>query len=190
MGSVSASECLCDYGFFHDHLVLSTATSPCRRCPLGAECNELGITVYNLPVTPGYWRVSESSTDVVRCVDYDTNADTGSGCIGGSAAAACKPSLTGPLCVLCKEGAGYFYSSDDSDCQECTTDTKLNKLFAVIFSVLGATFAAGLLLFYCSLPVAKVRPLAPSSSSSSSSSSSLSSSQHPSPLPPLVGVQA
>ena len=187
MGSVSASECLCDYGFFHDHLVLSTATSPCRRCPLGAECNELGITVYNLPVTPGYWRVSESSTDVVRCVDYDTNADTGSGCIGGSAAAACKPSLTGPLCVLCKEGAGYFYSSDDSDCQECTTDTKLNKLFAVIFSVLGATFAAGLLLFYCSLPVAKVRPLAPSSSPSSSSSSS---SQHPSPLPPLVGVQA
>ena len=152
--STSKTMCQCNKGFYArtpDGLVY--AEGDCVRCPLGTACDSIGHSTQTLPLLTGWFRASNTSVDVKRCADHD--AEVGSGCVGGPAAWSCKDSLEGPLCVLCKDGPGHYYNSKDHACRECGDDTRYITIIGVLGMVIGLSLAFGLLLFYCSLPVAK-----------------------------------
>ena len=105
--STSAAICLASEGFYartHDGLV--HGEGDCVRCPAGTACETAGHSTQTLPLLTGWWRASNTSVDVKRCADHD--ADEGSGCVGGPDAWSCKEKLSGPLCVLCKDGPGHY----------------------------------------------------------------------------------
>ena len=119
----------------------------------GTECNTIGMKVQELPLKPGWWRISNTSVDVQQCDDHGTDKE--SGCIGGPNAAGCKESLSGPLCVLCKAGSGYYFDKDLNECRECGTSTRYMSIIVTLSIAIGLTLISGILMYYCSLPVAK-----------------------------------
>ena len=152
--STSAAICQCNEGFYartHDGLV--HGVGDCVRCPAGTGCETAGYSTQTLPLLTGWWRASNTSVDIKRCADHD--AEEGSGCVGGPDAWSCKEKLSGPLCVLCKDGPGHYYNKDIHDCRECGADTSYLTILAMLGTALGLGLSSGILLYYCSLPVAK-----------------------------------
>ena len=125
----------------------------CVECPDGVECTTIGLNMQDLPLKPGWWRANYTSVDVKRCDDHADSA--GSRCIGGPNAMACKPSLDGPFCVLCKAGAGHYYDNDFRECRECGTSTRYLTIIVVLCTALGLALVTGILIYYCALPAAK-----------------------------------
>ena len=80
------------------------------RSPVGTDC-EGGATLDRLPVSTGFYRLSNATVDVRKCPDADANCSTNFGkrgctstsaCIGGTdAEGLCEPSLAGPFCRMC-----------------------------------------------------------------------------------------
>ena len=123
------------------------------RCPPGTTCYTIGLKIQELPLKAGWWRASSTSVDVKRCHDFSDDAT--SGCIGGSDPWACKANLDGPLCVLCKNGSGFYYNRDINACEECGPRTTYVTVILFICVIIGAGLVAGVLMYYCSLPAAK-----------------------------------
>lgn len=89
-----------------DMLDMLTMGGYCRRCQVGTNCSRPGRTIATMPVNPGYYRLSVSSSDVRRCPDAalgctsgvsECGAESHSGCagtgnanIGGTATAATR----------------------------------------------------------------------------------------------------
>jgi len=119
----------------------------------GTECNTIGMKMQELPLKPGWWRISNTSVDVQQCDDH--GADKGSGCIGGPNAAGCKESLSGPLCVLCKAGSGYYFDKDLNECRECGTSTRYLTIIVALCIAVVLALASAILMHFCSLPIAK-----------------------------------
>ena len=119
LGATSSTDCVCMAGFYTQTLDGNVYTAgDCVRCPAhGTLCSMPGLNMAELTVSPGWWRISNTSVDVRRCADADREQ---SGCTGGPEAGACHPSLTGPFCVLCANGDGHYYDKDVSECFECT----------------------------------------------------------------------
>jgi hypothetical protein len=70
----------------------------CQLCPVGSVCAKPGARLESLPVKPGYYRISNSSTDLRRCPDTDAeevNASS-SACRGG---AVCEEPFCADLCA-------------------------------------------------------------------------------------------
>ena len=148
--STSAAICQCNEGFYartSDGLV--HGEGDCVRCPAGTACETVGYSTQTLPLLTGWWRASNTSVDIKRC------AKEGSGCVGGPDAWSCKEKLSGPLCVLCKDGPGHYYNKDSHDCRACGADTSYRTIIAMLGTALGLGLFSGILLYYCSLPVAK-----------------------------------
>lgn len=149
VGAASIVECVCTTGYYtttDDGLV--HGEGDCAECPPGTLCTTSGQRRSSLPVEAGFWRISNTSVDVKPC-------PVAAGCIGGSEAAACADSLTGPYCILCTGGLGFYYNDDTESCVECTTTNN----YAMVIIMAGGMFAfgivAGILMLYCSLPAAK-----------------------------------
>ena len=154
LGSMAIESCRCNWGYFvgnTDGLV--HGEGDCLRCLPGTECSMIGLKMQDLPLKAGWWRASNTSLDVRRCHDYRNNA--ASGCIGGAEAQACKDSLDGPLCVLCKHGAGHYYNRDTNECLECGAGTKYVTIIMTACIGVALFMASGILMRYCSLPAAK-----------------------------------
>lgn len=60
-GSTSEDDCLTDKGAF------LTPNKTREECPLGAVCDEIGVTVETLEILPGKWRTSPYSTSLLSC---------------------------------------------------------------------------------------------------------------------------
>ena len=155
-GSAEITQCICEPGFFTmtvDGLVHGEGS--CAPCPNGASCDGRGIRMHDLPLLEGWWRHSNTSVDLKRC--HDHGSAHSSGCIGGSGAGAgaCKPSLSGPMCVTCSGGPGHFYDGATSECIVCTTGTRYLSLSALLLIGIALVFGAGLTMHYFSLPAAK-----------------------------------
>ena len=75
--ATSPRHCTCTTGYYN--MRLANETVECFKCPVGASCAAEGITLATLPLTTGYYRSSNTSSDLRRCPDFGEN----SGCVGG-----------------------------------------------------------------------------------------------------------
>ena len=93
-----------------------------------------------MPVRKGYYRFSDTATDVYKC--------TGENCKGGSAVvghASCKNNAKGPLCALC---ANDHFLGGDGSCKECSSSRVAASLAwvttaLIVLSVLAAAWRYG-----------------------------------------------
>ena len=144
----------CNEGFYTSQADgLVHGAGDCVACPPGTECATIGLNMQDLPLKSGWWRANYTSVDVKRCDDHADSA--GSGCIGGPNAMACKPSLDGPFCVLCKAGPGHYYDNDFNECRECTGGTRYTTIFTVLGTGILFAIGSGILMHYLSLPLLK-----------------------------------
>jgi hypothetical protein len=125
----------------------------CAECGEGTECREEGVTLAELPLAQGWWRVTPTSNDVRACnveaaCDHSGHANASSiwaerQCAGG---------YRGPLCGACEE---QHYAASSGVCTACDGSEWPAWLAA------GVVIAAALGLFgYLLLRSAKPRKAA------------------------------
>jgi len=117
LGATNASQCRCNPSYYKE------ADGVCEPCPVGANCNRVGITLENLPLEKGYYRISVLTANVRECPDKNSGH---TGCEGnvdtGGVGSVCAETLDGIYCTSCSDifsGADVFYSLTDSECREC-----------------------------------------------------------------------
>ena len=98
-----------------------TPAEDCNQCPEWARCAEAGNTLATLELLPGYWRVSNRSSDVWPCASGGNNS---SPCEGGSHPGAsgdgyCIDGHAGALCEGCTQHE-WYYSSSTRQCAPCS----------------------------------------------------------------------
>jgi hypothetical protein len=145
--SVANCSCSVDYYLAPDWMDVS-GMSECRErcciCPVGANCADetllpmgerplLPITLDNLPVDSGYFRLAAESDarvllDVRRCPDSSAGCRAGesvcasgtSGCKGGrNPNDLCREGLDGIFCRRCMEEDTYYVEAEDSEYAHC-----------------------------------------------------------------------
>lgn len=102
MGATSASDCRAIAGFF----ALATPDgggdgegsfgSVFAQCPEGADCAVAGVTIESLKVVPGYWRASNGTSVLHKCLVAE--ACVGGKISGNDASSLCRTGHTGPTC--------------------------------------------------------------------------------------------
>ena len=122
----------------------------CCTCPVGTDCLDstmLPITLEDLPITPGYYRLNSRSLDVRRCPDSSANCplgqsvclETTSGCQGGrNQETICRPGLNGTFCRGCVEPKAFYVGAArgvNATCRLC--GESVQNAFASLTSTLG-----------------------------------------------------
>ena len=109
LGAGKRFRCLCEVGLY-------MFQGECKRCPLpGTSCtNETGVTLSTLPLEDGFWRPSNSSSDIRPCPDVA--GGSASGCGGGVPLCKEARGLTGVYCRTCTNSSAYYVSSE---CRPC-----------------------------------------------------------------------
>ena len=94
---------------------VADSADDCEECTLkqGEICAE-NTTLRTLHLAPGWWRLSEWTTDVRRC-------DAGA-CLGGALPgdASCATNQTGPMCRVCR-GRHYYLAGKCNRCPDLAT---------------------------------------------------------------------
>ncbi|CAM9183884.1 unnamed protein product, partial [Ectocarpus sp. 12 AP-2014] len=108
--------------------VVDADTLPtCKRAPEGSRTTRRGATLATLEVLPGFYRSSETSTDIRECFHKKA-------CDGGSAVGTyCSEGYIGPYCAVCAAGYSPGYSRT---CKSCMGDSKKSAL--VFAAAIGA----------------------------------------------------
>lgn len=137
--STNVDACVCESGFYDaSMLAIGDASSiSCRQCPLGTNCGYSGITIGTLPLMRGYFRLTNRSTQVMRCGDAAANCShqlqecptSSSGCFGGpNFQQRCNANLSGVFCLLCQTSSDderqYYISASPGGparCELCAT---------------------------------------------------------------------
>jgi len=121
-GASSMSDCECGQGDF-----LSKETGHCEQVAEGVNVTVSGMTVANLHLESGFWRVSSDSIDIRRCYSPDA-------CLGGPNST-CADGHTGAYCGVCVEGYSELgTSASGMTCVECTgNSTQSVILFVTLF---------------------------------------------------------
>ena len=133
-GHTRIEECVCNEQYY-----APPGGVTCKRCPVGSNCRQPGVSLENLPLLLGYYRTSGASDDLRRCPDFGER----SGCVGGVAngEGPCRDWLTGPYCSLCNvSDRSRFYSQDDSACIPCKGEER--ALLVVLSVAILAAFVA------------------------------------------------
>ena len=95
-----------------------TPDGTCLACPLGAACDEDGVTLGTLAVLPGYWRSSLKSEPVFRGRSAASRARARSRTARTPRRRPdCRDGYVGPLCVTCD--ADFFLDNSGSMCTSC-----------------------------------------------------------------------
>ena len=126
---------------------------PCD--PALMDCSIPGITLANMPIKPGGWRLNNASSMVYEC--FNPDACTGNAGVAGSNATQirrqlslgadistagndlCAPGHTGFLCGACIED--WYGYKDDKLCSECEGNTAL-AFVPLILLVVAALLAS------------------------------------------------
>ena len=125
--SRQSAECLCEEGLYEG------GDGECQLCPVATDCvGQLGLTSEDLPILPGYWRASSTSTDIQRCTV------TGA-CLGSDR---CAEGHYGPLCSLCNTSEGRHFNADENACLPCAF--RLGATSAAVGVVVGVVALLGL----------------------------------------------
>lgn len=171
-GATSILDCSCSADFYlapnwMDVVNRAECRGSCCTCPVGAQCDNnalLPITLSDLPIMAGYYRLSNDQIDVRRCPDAAANCPAGmsvcpnstSACAGGrDADTACQPGLNGTFCRSCIEPFKYFVSAEAgavAHCELCenAVSNGLTSVLGIIAVVLGlaALFCFVFVRFY------------------------------------------
>ena len=110
----------------------------CVDCVLGMDCDEIGISLAVLPMSPGYWRADERATEVYAC-PYGDDA-----CSGGTQVRTCGLGYRGPGCQTC-DFPGFYLDKAANRCRACEDGSK--ALVIAVYGFLIALIAAGALYF-------------------------------------------
>ena len=157
--STSIDDCLCLAGFYDS---IAGHGVDCKVCPVGTECGG-GATIDRLPLSTGYFRLDNTTIDVRRCPDADSNCSTNfgmsecvstSGCVGGTdVKTMCADTLDGTFCQTCDRSSGelvYYVKAtggaggEVATCKPCG-DT-LSKTLVTGVAVLAGVLVALVLL--------------------------------------------
>ena len=116
-GAISSDECECNLGFYSE---LVNETKSCVPCdPVLMDCSIVGVTLANMPIKPGGWRLSNTTSIVHEC--FNPDVCVGNPGVAGSNAtqrrrlsagaststagdALCAPGHSGFLCGTCVAG--------------------------------------------------------------------------------------
>ena len=119
----------------------------CVSCGKGTKCQLPGVTLQQLPLEMGYWRVTSTSTDVLLCrvkeaCDHSGSVDptTGRGVARRQiwAERQCSRGYRGPLCGGC---AKDYYRPTSDRCKRCDGSEWQSWLgLAIVLAVSCATF--------------------------------------------------
>ena len=138
----------CEYcapGFVVLNLSLAPGTDDwaCQPCLRTTVCNltlaagvQVGGNMTTLTMKPGYWRLTEWTTDIRAC--------DGGACLGNSTVGTCGSGLDGPMCQLCPADGSYY---DNGVCRDCP-DAALR--FAYVLAVVLAASVALVALYLIS----------------------------------------
>lgn len=108
-GSSTCSSCQADYFF-------RTQTEECEACVAtygGYDCSEAGLTTYNVPLKPGYFKLNASHDTPLVCPNSEW-------CIGGviGAASICAEGHDSEF-AFCSVCLPDYYKTIQSGCQKC-----------------------------------------------------------------------
>jgi hypothetical protein len=113
LGSTNVLECMCMEGHFLWDRNGERTCEPCTKtgARAGTNCTASGIPLEQLPVSSGYFRLTDVSQVVRKCKISGT-------CLGGTQPSGqCKDGMTGPYCAVCKDG---WWGSDPQKDRACT----------------------------------------------------------------------
>ncbi|GMH94182.1 hypothetical protein TrST_g4037 [Triparma strigata] len=144
-GAEGIESCVCPRSNYFDAGVGRNGT--CVSCSgiQGIDCSRAGVSLETLPIQPGFWRSSTTSTRIRRCYNTEacigsvrTNANASGVSIvssGGSSANGsnvnlveskqyCAEGYQGPYCEVCAKG----YSGSFGGCRECKSKNKTMQI--------------------------------------------------------------
>ena len=162
-GATDILNCSCSEGYYQASLSFTEGRPeciyPCCTCPIGTTCDDLdSVTLPDLPIKSGYYRLSAGTIDVRRCPDAAANCSgrsecqtSSSGCAGGRSgggADLCQPGLGGPFCRLCVEDYHFYVSADDEQVAHCKPCEEVSNSPNMVVLVVVACTAG---LFACAL---------------------------------------
>ena len=103
-GATSSDACMCEKKTYLDPFLEN-----CVKCnEQELDCDHFGVTLQNVIVRPGYWRRSNTSMDILTCLNEDD-------CIGGTFSTQCASNRGGVLCSVCFDG----HVRIGGDCELC-----------------------------------------------------------------------
>ena len=140
-GANSIERCVCATSYFNDTSAGNGAW--CVLCAdiLGASCqggNDAtlsGVTLADLNLSIGHWRLSNLTKDVRACA----GTPTASACIGGLGSSYCATGYQGPLCATC---AGAWHYFKDGRCLACENHGVAANALPLCSLVIGVCAAA------------------------------------------------
>jgi hypothetical protein len=162
MGAQTLSECVPDK---EQNSYMDNEGKP-KTCPIGAICNQVGLTIKTLMIKPKYWRSSNESLDIRECLlkpkfcigghtsrvsarslqEVPNNNDTVNNNNTTSTTQqqndVCYPHHTGIYCQACD--VGYVHRGPDRYCMECddaNRENDINKIGGIIFGLFLAIIA-------------------------------------------------
>ena len=148
--------CKCEAGYYNA-LPSGSHGVECVPCVTGSDCADTpGVTIETIPLLLGYYRISNSSSDLRRCPDFGNT----SGCVGGlsDGEGPCKEWLEGPYCRLCNvTDNSRYYDAETSECALCEGTVWLPL---VVGAVVVVAVLAGVVLWHRLRPHQRVRWLA------------------------------
>ena len=139
LGSPLLEMCVCPDSYF---MMPNETLNTCEPCSgmhdipwdatedvFGTNCTYYGVNLYNIPTRQGFWRQSNVSRFVRRCLLEDN-------CPGGTTAGdeVCAIGQMGPMCGVCAPGY-YGGKGGTKRCELCTGDPVLGVVLPVTFLV-------------------------------------------------------
>ena len=147
-GATSIDACECIQGYF---LKTNGTSKSCVACDADLmDCSIPGITLVNMAINKGGWRLSNDTSTIYECFNKEACAgnpgilttvnstrrrlNTGTD-VSTAGDALCAVGHTGFLCGMCK--AGYHGYSDNTLCQDCASSMGIGFVPLIILIVLG-----------------------------------------------------
>ena len=138
-GAKSEAECGCYTGQYEIEVDGNRSCVPCTLSSM--VCNEAAVTVFELPIAPGYWRQHYWSAPGQKAPNSSNNGSvlachTKEACLGGvnlSSDVFCSRSQQGPYCAVCRDG--FFGGGDGKLCTLCRGSSFLTFLPMIIILV-------------------------------------------------------
>eukprot|EP00966_Prymnesium_polylepis_P189862 4399564-Prymnesium_polylepis.1 len=134
-GARSCDVCAADY-YLKDLSLSPSTPGACVACPAAYAC-PWNSTLRTIWLQPGYWRLSDATSDVQACPGTMLNGS--STCIGGGHDGVCHAGYAGPLCGSCTQ-AGFYYERETGRCAACPGN---ERIAAVVSSFAAACVLVG-----------------------------------------------